>query len=63
MRLLILICLLMASCSKSIKNNNPINNSINYFELNSFVKDSMPISSDLNSNYNQVFVFSKYPNG
>ena len=55
MRLLILICLLMASCSKSIKNNNPINNSINYFELNSFVKDSMPISSDLNSNYNQVF--------
>ena len=55
MRLLILICLLMASCSKSTKNNNPINNSINYFELNSFVKDSMPISSDLNSNYNQVF--------
>jgi len=55
MRLLILICLLMASCSKSTKNNNPINNSIHYFELNSFVKDSMPILSDLNSNYNQVF--------
>jgi len=55
MRLLILIFLLMASCSKSTKKTEPINKSIDYLELNTFVKDSLPILIVLDPNYNQVF--------
>jgi|TARA_B110000914_G_scaffold205446_1_gene200583 hypothetical protein len=55
MRFLVVICFLIVSCSKSKKKIEPINKSIDYLELSSFVKDSLPILIGLDSNYNQVF--------
>lgn len=55
MRFLLIILLLLVSCSKSVKKTEPIIKSINYLKLNSFVKDSLPILLDLDSKYNQVF--------
>ena len=55
MRFLIIICLLTVSCSKSTKKIESINKSIDYLELNIFVKDSLPILIVLDPNYNQVF--------
>ena len=58
MRFLILICLLIVSCSKSTKKIEPINKSIDYSQFSFFVKDSLPILIGLDSNYNQVFNLS-----
>ena len=55
MRFLIIIFLLTVSCSKSTKKIESINKSIDYLELNIFVKDSLPILIVLDPNYNQVF--------
>jgi hypothetical protein len=55
MRLLLIICFFMVSCSKSTKKIEPINKSIDYSQFSFFVKDSLPILIGLDSNYNQVF--------
>jgi|TARA_B110000914_G_scaffold221790_1_gene234156 hypothetical protein len=55
MRFLLIILLLLVSCSKSVKKTEPINKSIDYLELNAFVKDSLPILIVLDPNHNQVF--------
>ena len=47
--------LLFISCSKSNKKTEPVIKSIDYAELNSFIQDSLPILSNLDPNYNQVF--------
>ncbi|MDA0757261.1 MAG: hypothetical protein O3C01_01160 [Bacteroidetes bacterium] len=55
MRFFLIILLLLVSCSKSVKKTEPTIKTINYLKLNSFVKDSLPIFLDLDSQYNQVF--------